>query len=155
MKKLLIPILSVLIVVAGAGGYFVGKSAAKKEILAAEETYRKSADGAKEVAIKYLNALKFSDIPEAYSYICPEFQNKVTEEKFVSRWEKIDKELTNEGTVIQDFPVTDVIVNDDLAKIRFSQVFYNPVTKEFSKPSQAEFQLISGQWCAMPPTDGY
>lgn len=159
MKKLIIPVLVILVITAGTGSYFIGfgqgKSAIQKEIQAKEEAYRKSADGAEEAATKYLNALKFGDFKEAYNYTCPEFKGKITEQKFSDRWEGIDKTLTDEGTLIQDFPVTDVIVSGDTAKIRFTQVYYNPITKEFRKPSQSEFKLVGGQWCAMPSVESY
>lgn len=159
MKKLVIPVLVILVIIAGTGSYFVGfgqgKSAIKKEIQAKEEAYRKSSEAAKEKATKYLTAFKFGDAKEGYSYTCPEFKEKITEQRFASRWEKITEDLTNEGTLIQDFPVESVVINGETAKVRFTQVYYNPVTKEFRSPAQSEFQLVNGEWCVSPSTDAY
>lgn len=155
MKKILLPILIVLIAAGTIGGYFYGRSVVQKELKAKEEAYLKSQDAAKGLALKYLSAFKFGDFKEAYSHTCQEFKEKVAESKFVSSWEKTTKDLVNDGTLIQDFLVDDAVVTDDSAKIRFTEVYYNALTKEFKKPTQSQFKLVGGKWCAMPDVAVY
>ena len=82
MKKLIIPILITLILVSGVGGYFLGRAMLQKALQAKEENYRKSADAAKEIAIKYFSAYRFNDFGGAYALTCPEFKLKVPEKNF-------------------------------------------------------------------------
>lgn len=155
MKKFLLPILIVLIAAGTVGGYFFGRYAVQKELKAKEEAYLKSQDAAKSLALKYLSAFKFGDFKEAYLHTCQEFKGKVAEAKFVASWEKTLKDLANDGTLVQDFLVDDAVITDDSAKIRFTEVYYNALTKEFKKPTQSQFKLVDGKWCAMPDPSLY
>lgn len=90
-------------------------------------------------------AVKFDDIKEAYSYTCKEFKDKVIEGEYVSSWKKRKDDAAKDGTFIQDFVIDDIVIADDSAKVRFSMIFYNPLTKEFKSPAQAKLNFISGK----------
>ena len=159
MKKLIIPILVILVVVAGTGGYFFGfgqgKSVIQKELQSKEAEYQKSREAAKTVAEKYLSAFKFKDFKEAYSLTCPDFKKSATEQKFIKYWEDGIQSLQKDaGAVIQDYILDEVVVEGEIAKVRFNEVRNSAfLAKEIKLPQQSQFKLVEGSWCPMPPTD--
>lgn len=176
MTRFIIPALVALIVLGGVGGYYFGFSQGKaqglvdglnqgkeqgradlhKELQAEEAAYQKSEEAAKDVASKYLSAFKFNDFKDAYVMTCPEFKSSVTEEKFVKLWGDGINSLRDNGIIVQDFLLDDIVVTGDTAKNRFSEVRTSILLdNEVKIPNQSDFKLVDGMWCPMPSVEPY
>lgn len=158
-KNILLSIGVLLIITAGVGGYFLGDKQGRvilqKELDEKQTQYQKSKEDARVVAEKYLSAFKFEDYKEAYSYTCPEFKNGVNFDLWDNYWKNSTKKLNEQGTIYQGASVDDVVVIDQLAKIRFTDVFHNPLTQDFKRPSQSDFRFIDNTWCSMSDVNQY
>lgn len=158
-KNILLGIGVLLIIIAGGGGYFLGAKQGRlvlqKELDEKQVQYQQSKDAVRIVAEKYLSAFKFEDYKEAYSYSCPEFKNSVSLEVWDSYWKNYTKKLSDQGTIYQGASVDDVVISNQSAKVRFTDVFHNPLTQDFKRPSQSDFQFIGDTWCSMSDASQY
>lgn len=152
MNKILKSILIIIIVVASIfGGYFfgmksgknIGRIAKENEIKKEAENYSKSREAVKEIASKYMTSTKFADYKESYSYICPEFKKEFSERKYVDFKGKTAK------LIIKEINIEDVVVNNDIAKIRTNFVITDFSLPEYKVPYQIIFNFINGEWCAV------
>lgn len=156
MQKILVPILAASILIAAGGGYYFGlkqgvdqgRADLQKELQVKEEIYKRSKEAVRDAVQKYFGAFKFGDFKEVYALQCQEPKQKVDESTFIKPFEEWAADLRRRNFVVRDFTLEDILLNGDIAKVRFTETRESTLlSRKIELPQQLQFRFENGGWC--------